>query len=382
VNPTALPWWRRPVLADGAIAVLLLATSAPLPAREGQPLLVPVLLALILPLAVRRRYPVAVFVMVSVAALAQWLLTTKVGVYDFAFLVALYSVAAHTPRRMSLPAAGIGLLGSLLAQLQAYEQRGTRFLGVITPITVVTAVWLVGHGLRGRRQHLAEVEERAVRLERERDALARAAVAEERARIAREMHDVVAHSVAVMIAQSEGASVAIHTAPEQAERALEVISQCGRTALAELRRMLNVLRETSDVATTVPQPGLAQLEPLVTAIRASGLPVRFTREGLQTPVDPTLALAVYRIVQEALTNVLRHSGPDTATQLTCRRTPDAIEVEIVDAGRPGGAPRAHAIGPGHGLTGMRERVALFGGTFAAGPTPTGGWQVRALLPAS
>jgi len=214
-------------------------------------------------------------------------------------------------------------------------------------------------------------------------------VAEERARIAREMHDVVAHTVAVMVAQAEGASVAVRTAPHQAEQALEVISDAGRTALAELRRMLSVLREdTGAEHATAPQPGLAQLDGLVDALRASGLPVRFTREGPDAPLDPTLELTVYRIVQESLTNTLKHAGPDTPTELICRRTPRAVEVDIIDQGRGavrGDAPDADAdavAGRGHGLTGMRERVAMFGGGFSAGPTPTGGWHVRAELPAS
>jgi len=372
---------RHPVLADGALAALIFALSTPLPARTHRPEMLPLLLALTLPLLLRRRYPIAVFTVVTLAAFVQWLTIPNVGPYDFAVLVALYSMAAYVPRRWSVPALAVGLLGGFLAWYSAWTQRGSELIGLVTPTVVVTAVWLLGRTLRTRRRYLAELEERADRLERERDALARAAAAEERARIAREMHDVVAHTVAVMVAQSEGASVAVRTAPEQAERALAVISDAGRTALAELRRMLTVLREQSDTGqTTAPQPGLTQLDTLVESLRASGLPVRFTREGGDGHLDPTLELAVYRIVQESLTNTLKHAGPDTPTDLVCRRTRTSVEIDVIDHGSRSGVPVTATSG--HGLTGMRERVAMFGGRFSAGPTPTGGWRVRVELPAS
>jgi len=392
-SPLTLAWWR-PVVGDGALVALIFALSTPLPARTHRPELLLLLLALTVPLLWRRRYPVAVFTTVAVAAFVQWLTIPNVGPYDFAVLVALYSTAAYVPLRWSGPALAVGLLGGFLAWYSAYTRRDTQIFGLVTPTVVVTAVWLLGRTLRTRRRYLAELEERAGRLERERDALARAAVAEERARIAREMHDVVAHTVAVMVAQSEGASVALRTAPEQAERALAVISDAGRTALAELRRMLAVLREPPATQPQVehpqvehphvehpaaPQPGLPQLDALVESLRASGLPVRFTREGADGRLDPTLELAVYRIVQESLTNALKHAGPHTPTELVCRRTPTTFEIDVVDQGEH--RATAPAAG-GHGLTGMRERVAMFGGRFSAGPTPAGGWRVRVELPAS
>jgi signal transduction histidine kinase len=298
-------------------------------------------------------------------------------------------------------------------------ERGAGPLSLLVPTVVVVAVWLVGRTMRTRRSYLAELEQRAVRLERERDALARAAVAEERARIAREMHDVVAHSVAVMVAQAEGASVVVRSAPDAAERALEVISDAGRKALSELRRTLGVLRE-SNAADTAPQPGLADLDVLVASMRSSGLPVRFRREGADEPVPPTMALAVYRIVQESLTNTLKHAGPRTPTQLLLRRTPGTLEVDVTDLGLgpgldPGFGPlldpgfkghgpsgegrgprgngqglsgngqrpsgdRQGLSGDGQGLTGIHERVSMFGGEVLSGPTPGGGWRVHALLP--
>ena len=409
------PAWRALVL-DGAIAAFLLVLATPSWMRPNHPWAVPVYAALTLPLIVRRRYPVPVFAVIAAAAGVQWLFFPQIGPHDLAVLVALYTVAAYSSRRWSSAALGIGLIGAVLAWQSVGAVRPVSVYGLIPPLAVVVAVWLVGRNMRTRRRYLAELEQRAVRLERERHALARAAVAEERARIAREMHDVVAHTVAVMVAQAEGAEVAVRTAPEQAERALAVISDAGRDALAELRRMLGVLRDPAtvpDPATgTAPQPGVGDLDALVAAMRASGLPVRFVRDGAQTPLDPTLSLAVYRIVQESLTNTLKHCGPQTPTEVRLRRMPDRVEVEIEDGGRrtlpdaawrtlpdgrrpgqPDGVPGTTGDQPaaaggellpnragGHGLTGMRERVALFAGELSAGPSPAGGWRVHAVLP--
>jgi signal transduction histidine kinase len=391
VSGRAVPAWRATVL-DGAVAalLLLLATRSWLRPDPWE-FLVDALLTL--PLVARRRYPVPVFAAVALAGLIQWLTFPRIGPHDLAVLVALYTVAAYSARRWSFPALGVGLLGAVMAWQSVRSLRPVTVLGLVPPLAVVVAVWLVGRNLRTRRRYLAGLEERAVRLEREQDALARAAVAEERARIAREMHDVVAHTVAVMVAQAEGAGVAVRTAPDQAERALAVISDAGRDALTELRRMLGVLRDADGAAhagpQTGPQPGLGDLDGLVAAMRTSGLPVRFVRDGAQDPLDPTLALAVYRIVQESLTNTLKHCGPDTATEVVLRRRPDRIEIEVTDHGQPDGRSdgtqpdgRHDGVQPdgGHGLAGMRERVSMFAGQLSAGPTPTGGWRVHAVLP--
>jgi signal transduction histidine kinase len=381
---------RGPLVVDGAVALAFFAISTPLPLATHRPGLALLLLVLTAPLVVRRRHPVPVFAVVSLAAFVQWLTVVQLGLYDGALLISLYTVAAYTSRRWSIPALGVGLVGGSLAWWTVHTGRGVQLGGLVAPTVVVLAVWIGGRTMRTRRRYLAELEERAGRLERERDALARAAVAEERARIAREMHDVVAHTVAVMVAQAEGASVVVRSAPERAEHALEVISDAGRSALGELRRMLGVLRDqppTDDPPTqapaapqTAPQPGLTDLEPLVRSVRASGLPVRYVREGADAPVDPTLALAVYRIVQESLTNTLKHAGPGTPTQLTYRRTTREIELEVLDHGPRGDRPPPASTTGGHGVTGMRERVAVFGGDFSALPTPSGGWRVRAILP--
>jgi len=371
------PWWR-PVLVDGALAAFLLLVSTPLAVRRDHLVVIPLLLALIAPLALRRRYPVQVFVVVALAAFVQRVVVLSLGTYDFAVLIALYSVAAYRSRRWSLSALAVGLLGVVLAWTAANADRHVSPFGLVAPTVVVVAVWLVGRTIRTRRGYLAELEQRAVRLERERDALARAAVAEERARIAREMHDIVAHTVAVMVAQAEGAGVAVRAAPDAAEHALEVISDAGRSALSELRRMLGVLRDESTAAGTQPQPGLADLDALVVSMRSSGLPVRFVREGQDGPLEPALELAVYRIVQESLTNTLKHAGPQTPTRLLYRQTAETVEVDVLDRGTQ--PDRVTPDGHGHGLTGIRERVTMFDGRFRAGPTPTGGWRVQVLLP--
>jgi signal transduction histidine kinase len=432
----AVPW--RALVLDTCVALFLFLAALPAMASAG-PWTLPLFAALTLTLVARRRYPVEVFAVVAAAALVQWLTLPWIGPYDLAVLAALYSVSAYAARRWSVPALVVGLVGAVMAWGTPWLHQTPRpavdrtYLGVIPPLAVVTAIWLVGRNLRTRRRYLAELEQRAVRLERERDALARAAVAEERARIAREMHDVVAHTVAVMVAQAEGAGVAVRAAPEQAERALEVISEAGRGALTELRRMLGVLREPGLQAggpQISPQPDAGDLDALVASMRESGLPVRFVREGGLLPADPSLGLAVYRIVQESLTNTLKHCGPSTPTEVVLRRTADGVEIDVVDRGPVEAPQRVRADGvatepepghragqrtgqlsgqlsgqqtgqlsgalsgqqtgrlsgqqtgqlSGHGLTGMRERVALFAGQLTAGPTPTGGWRVHAVLP--
>lgn len=378
------PRWR-PVLLDGALAVFFFVIAMPTwAARDHRA--VPLVIGLIAPLAVRRRYPVQVFVVISLTAFVQWLVQLKVGTCDLGFMVALYTVAAYRSRRWSVPALGIGLLGTLLAWISAWQDRRVPPYGLVAPTVIMVAVWIVGMNMHARRRYLAELEQRAARLEREQDALARAAVAEERARIAREMHDVVAHTVAVMVAQAEGAAVSVRAKPQQAEAALEVISEAGRSALGELRRMLGVLREQGSGARTAPQPDAGDLDTLIASMRTAGLPVRFTCEGNQLPLDPGLELAVYRIVQESLTNVIKHCGPQVPTDVLLRRNLDQVEVEVVNlraADHPGPlGPQPAAAGPGHGLFGMRERVTMFAGDLSAGPTPSGGWRVSAVLPTS
>jgi signal transduction histidine kinase len=239
--------------------------------------------------------------------------------------------------------------------------------------------WVFGDSMRYRRAYYTNLEDRAARLEAERDAQAQIAAAAERARIARELHDVVAHNVSVMVVQADGASYALGSDPDRARQALAAISATGRQALAEMRRMLGVLRRDEDGTEPgrAPLPGIGQLGELLEQARATGLAVSFTVEGVPQPLPDGAALAAYRIVQESLTNTRKHGGPRATAEVTLRYLEDALLLRIADDGR--GAAAA-SDGAGHGLTGMRERVAVYGGWVQAGPRPSGGYHVAALLP--
>jgi signal transduction histidine kinase len=231
-----------------------------------------------------------------------------------------------------------------------------------------------------RRAYLAELEERARRLERDRDQQAQLAAATERARIARELHDIVAHNLAVMIALADGAAFTATVAPDRAADAMLQVSGTGRQALVEMRRLLGLLRDGQPAqapSELVPQPSLDEIDELVDQVRAAGVRITLTRQGTAGAWGPGAGLAVYRIVQEALTNTLKHAGPARAEVEVCYG-PDALELRVVDDG--GGAPLPPAAGSGHGLVGMRERMALFGGELDAGRGPDGGFRVVARFP--
>jgi signal transduction histidine kinase len=229
--------------------------------------------------------------------------------------------------------------------------------------------------MRRRERQVEVLGDRAQQLEREREERAQALVAEERARIARELHDVVAHSVSVMVVQAQ-AGPRLLGKPELAGTAFESIESSGREALVELRRLLGILRAGDRELAIGPQPGLASLEGLVKQVREAGLPVELQIEGEQLTLPPGVDLSAYRIVQEALTNTLKHAGHAHA-QVVVRYSSSTVELDIVD---DGGGPPATLNGSGHGLIGMRERAALYGGHLEAGPRPGGGYAVRARLP--
>jgi signal transduction histidine kinase len=240
----------------------------------------------------------------------------------------------------------------------------------------IGAIWLGGLYISTRRKYTLSLEERARRLDRERDAQAEVAAAAERARIARELHDVIAHSISVMVIQADGAAYTVDADTARAKRAMEAIGATGRQALTEMRRMLGVLRENDGQATLAPQPGVEQLTDLVQQIRAAGLPVDLKVDGDPLSLPTGQELAIYRIVQEALTNVLKHAGPMATARVALHYGDRAIEVRIRDDGR--GA--TFTDGRGHGLVGMRERAAVYGGDVSAEPAPGGGFQVIARLP--
>jgi len=246
----------------------------------------------------------------------------------------------------------------------------------------VGVAWLAGWTLRRRRERWAELRARAERLEREREEEARRAVTEERLRIARELHDVIAHSMSVIAVQSAVGNHVIDTQPGEARQALAAIEATSRSALTEMRRLLGVLRQEGEPrGSLAPAPGLADLASLVTQVQDAGLKVWISVEGERRQVPPGIDLSAYRIVQEALTNVIKHAGSSSA-KVTISYRPDSVTVEVTDqgAGSPATPLLATRTGSGHGIIGMRERVAVFGGEFTAGPAPDGGFRVRACFP--
>ena len=335
------------------------------------------MLALIPPLVLRRTFPRTVFAFVALVSFVQCLLGIFPVPGNIAVLMGLYTVTAGYSFRWGGAAALVAEVGAAMAgwRYPSGAEDRKSFFFVLT--VVVAGVWVLGLHMRTRRAYLRSVEERAARLERERDNEVKMAMAEERARIARELHDVVAHNVSVIVVQADGASYAIDTDVGRARQALETISSTGRLALAEMRRLLGVLRESDDVSTFAPQPGVAQLDDLVEQVRASGLPITFAVDGPPVTMSEGRQLTVYRIVQEALTNTLKHGGPRVAASVRLLYADDALEVRVDDDGR---GAAAHDDGRGHGLAGMRERVAVYGGEVHAAPRHGGGFEVMARIP--
>ncbi|WP_327044429.1 sensor histidine kinase [Microbispora sp. NBC_01189] len=383
-------WTRRHSRIVDALAIFPLAllcvstvdafsrNSGVMHARHiGVPVLLLLSAALVVPLLWRRNHPREVFAVVSVVSFAQWLLNISVLPANLAVLVAMYGVAARCTRRWAL-AAGVVAEGGLLLAMLSWSPDPLRAWPSAS--VFVVAVWIGGMYANTRRRYVESLVERAERAERERDQQARIAAAAERARIARELHDVVAHNVSVMVVQADGAAYAIDSDPEQARRAMQAISATGRQALAEMRRLVGVLRQDagSPAEEYAPQPGVAQLDELVRQVRDSGLPTEFTVSGSPRALPEGEQLAVYRIVQEALTNAIKHGGPGTRARVEMTYGPGLIELRVSDDGRGAAAPRV--IG-GHGLIGMRERAAMYGGSVEAAPRSGGGFQVVARIPA-
>ncbi|MFF3346169.1 sensor histidine kinase [Streptomyces sp. NPDC002779] len=349
---------------------------------------VPIALLLSLVIALRRRMPEKMLVLAIALGVAQLVLDVETMPANFAMLVITYTVAANGARWASRLALGVGLCAAPLAQLRWPENEssalGTVAIMVFTSVPFALA-WVLGDSIRTRRAYFAQLEERATRLEKEREAQAKVAVAAERARIARELHDVVAHNVSVMVVQADGAAYVLDAAPDQAKKALETISSTGRQALAEMRRLLGVLRtgEHEEGGEYVPQPDVEQIDELVQQCRTSGLPVDFKVEGTPRPLPSGVELTAYRIVQEALTNTRKHGGPNAGASVRLVYFDDGLGLLVEDDGK--GAPHelyeeGGADGQGHGLIGMRERVGMVGGTLDAGPRPGGGFRISALLP--
>lgn len=354
-----LPPWAW----DSLLAFLLFMVT--LSALGGQPGPVAVSAMLLLPLVWRRRAPWAVFCAVAAAAFAQWLLGFQLPA-DIALLVALYTVAAHSARHHLL-AAGALLEGGILLACLRWAADGRFAITVLTLNALAAAAAALGANMRA-------LKERAAHLEREQDQQARLAVAEERARITREMHDIVTHNLSVMVALADSAAYA--RSADKSSAVMSQISETGRQALTDMRRALGVLRAGEPDAERHPPPGIAQLEALADQMRAAGLPTRLEVEGDHTPVPPTAQLTVYRLVQEALTNTLKHTPPGTRAEVRIRCLTETVTVDVTDNGH---RPQPLDAPSGHGIPGMRERAVAYGGTLHAGPLPGGGWRVHTRL---
>jgi signal transduction histidine kinase len=346
----------------------------------GRGVLALLLVLAMLPLALRRRAP-ATMLLIAAASLAVAAVVVRdsaggVPVEVFiAMLVAFYSVGAHCDDRRPPVVGALALVVIAATDLArpgffngGHSARPAAWLAF-------AIAWLVGRDMRRRRDRVADLESRAEQLEREREEKAQLAVSEERARIARELHDIVAHGVSVIVAQAR-AGPHLTDDPERANGAFRAIESSGREALVELRRLLGILRSDDRQLAIGPQPGLTSLTSLVEQVRASGLPVELRLKGEPVHLPAGVDLSAYRIVQEALTNVVKHAHA-TSAEVEIRYRPDALELAIVDDGR-GAAVSAN--GTGHGLIGMRERVALYGGKLDAGRRDGGGYSVRARLP--
>lgn len=372
-----MTWIRRhPFSADAALAVVALAVSVPpVSAISGHNhgLSLALVIVFACPLIWRRRAPFAVLLAMSGLAVVQFVVTPELNV-DIAMLVAFYTVAAYELPRRVLAAAIMMETGAVVAAVTV-----THTLGVLLLLSgAVAGAGLLGYYARTRRAYLAALVDRADRLEREQDQQAQLAAATERTRIAREVHDIVAHNIAVMIALAEGAA---YTAPASTGQAVELmgqVSQTGRSALSDMRRLLGVLREPAQPERT-PQPTLDDIEDLLATIRTAGLPVRLTVTGQPYPLPAAAQLALYRMTQEALTNTLKHAPGAAGAQVRLTYLTGEVELEITDAGCPGAV---NSPGTGHGIAGMRERAAVFGGKVTAGPRPGGGWRVHTVLPLS
>jgi signal transduction histidine kinase len=367
--------WRgrlglRPPVADVALA-LVVSIVAVLEAISG-PWGTPAVLLMTLPLIWRRRQPLAVFLLIAAVAVGVFQQAPYAGLT--AVMIAAYSVGTYSLHRLL----SLGVIFATATIIATVFHAGWPPLpDASAPYVIVLSMWLVGNAIRSRQLRADALADKATRLEREREQATREAVAAEHARIARELHDVVAHSVSVMVVQAGAARHILNKSPHQADEALRAVESSGREAMAELRHLLGLLNHEDDQITLTPQPGLDQLDSLVRRVGEAGLPITLHVEGRPCPLPPGLDLAAYRIVQEALTNALKHA--DLArTDVILEYREGELKIEILDDG-PGRSAGADA-GAGHGLVGMRERVALYGGTLEAGPRLERGYAVRAWLP--
>lgn len=391
-------WLRdRPLVADAllaaglcALAVGLAYNAEPTGSERAMGLFGwTLVVAMWIPLVWRRRHPVAVLWSTQVLLHIFWVADFPDAPSGANLMIALYSLGAYQNRPRSFRhflgsftvAVAIMVIGVISA--------GEDLPAISIPLSVVTMVtaWVMGDSVNTRRRYLAELEDKAARTEAQRQAEAQRAVGQERTRIAREMHDVVAHSVSVMVVQAGAARRVVHDNPDRAADALGAIESTGRESLAEMRRILGVLRDDTippvspgeDASDLAPAPSLDRLDHLVAQCADADLPVILQIDGEVRRLEPGLELSAYRVVQESLTNTLKHAGA-AAARVNLHYGPDALTVEVTDDGRGLAAAALDGGGDGQGLIGMRERVEAFRGELRTGPRPGGGYQVTACFP--
>ncbi|MGD2059546.1 MAG: sensor histidine kinase [Acidimicrobiia bacterium] len=380
----------RQILFDAVVAAVILALGLAsrvdveglndIFLRESDWLHIVLVVLMSAPLALRRVYPTTVFAVI----LGSWVLDRA---FDYpeslatvGVLVAFYTIGTELPRRRSFYIGGLSalfvllwtILGTIVLESVAAVSIATTTIATVTPL-------LVGREMRTRREHAEELRQKVAVAERERQESARRAVEEERARIARELHDVVAHQMTVMTIQAEGARRIAEDTDPRIKEALDTIKATGHSALSEMRRVVGLLRETDDdSADLAPLPRLTDLSRLVDQVQAAGVPVQLSVQGEARPLADGVELSAYRIVQESLTNTARHGGPGATASVAVNYGDDTLDVTVIDDGR--GAAATPSNGGGHGLVGMRERVAVLGGSFDAGAKPGGGYRVHASIP--
>jgi signal transduction histidine kinase len=374
--------WKMDLLAAG----LLFLAFGPVYLLAGRLELFVLSCGLLVPLAWRRARPAAAAAAIATVCLVQWGLAIEPVVGQLAVPLIIYAVAAYGPPWASRSVLILGLVGAVLLTTRYFTgpaESGVLGLTIGAVYTVLTWLlvlfsWTLGDLTRVRRLQLQTLSDRARRLEVEHQQERSLAAADERSHIAREMHDIVAHSLSVIITQADGARYAAAASPELAPQALETIAATGRSSLAEMRRLLGVLRR-EDTASTRPLPGLDDLDELFLSFRAASLHLRFEETGTaRRLLPPGAELTAYRVFQEALTNVLKHAGPQARARATIQWQPRGLRIAVHDDGRGAGADPVQ--GGGNGLRGMAERIRLYDGSLTAGPASGGGFLVSAFIP--
>jgi signal transduction histidine kinase len=380
-NPAGVLNWLPPLI----IAAMSFARLGAGPHRVESIVLTA---ALVIPLLARRRLPVVVFIAIAAAAFVQWIVGLRLGYADVSLLVAFYTLANRATFRLALLGAAALELGCVLALARWSTYVGPSYpLAFILLSGVVIASGALGAYARVRTDYVAELKDRADRAERERDQHAELAAAQERTRIAREMHDSLAHHLTVVVALANGAAAVASETPEQAALVMKDVAKIGQQALADTRRLLAVLRTTSETNRS-PQPGLGDIGALIDQVRGAGLPVSYAVAGQPYPLSPPLELTLYRVVQEGLTNSLKHAGANATATVRLEYQPAEVLLTIRDDGVES-VPRMTRDQPavqrsvGQGLRGMHERIAAWSGTLTVGPAAVGdhtGWLIEASIP--